>query len=228
MVEPVHIPPCSELLVMGSTDESGEGTFILESSASQTGALVAHALVSPEQDSVPVSLLNPRAESIIVKAGTVITTSELAKIPETPTPFVASVATGANATQEQESMVWQLVDESRELTLEEKEQLYTLLLQNANLFATYQYDLGRTGQLSHTITTNQANPVRQNVWLIPPHCRQQVKELMVKMQENDLIRPSCSPWASPVVLVQKADGGLRLCMDYRKLNEVTTKEAYHR
>ena len=59
LVKPVHIPPRSELLVMGSTDESGEGTFILESSASRTRALVARALVSPEQDRVPVSLLNP-------------------------------------------------------------------------------------------------------------------------------------------------------------------------
>ena len=62
LVEPIHIPPCSELLVMGSTGESREGT-LLESSASRTGALVAHALVSPEQGTVPVSLLNPRAES---------------------------------------------------------------------------------------------------------------------------------------------------------------------
>ena len=139
---------------------------------------------------------------------------------------VASVATGANATLEQESMVWQLVEESGELTLEEKEQLYTLLLQNADLFATSQYDLGHTGQLSHTITINQVNPVRQKVQRIPPHCRQEVKELLAKMQENDLIRPFCSPWASPVVLLQKADGSLRLCVGYRNLNEVTTKDAY--
>ena len=53
-----------------------------------------------------------------------------------------------------------------------------------------------------------------------------MKELLAKMRENVLIRPYCSPWASPVVLVQKADGSLHLCMDYRKLNEVTTKDVY--
>ena len=94
--------------------KSVEGTFILESSASRAGALVACALVSPEQGRVPVSLLNPRDESITVKAGTAIATLEMAEIPETLTPFVTSVATGANATQEQESMVRQLVEESRE------------------------------------------------------------------------------------------------------------------
>ena len=46
------------------------------------------------------------------------------------------------------------------------------------------------------------------------------------MIENNICRPSKSPWASNVVLVRKRDSTLRFAIDYRKLNDVTKKDAY--
>jgi len=52
--------------------------------------------------------------------------------------------------------------------------------------------------------------------------KKQIKEL----QDNGFIGPSYSPWGAPVIFVDKKDGSQRMCVDYRSLNEVTTKNKY--
>lgn len=52
------------------------------------------------------------------------------------------------------------------------------------------------------------------------------REELQKMIERGIVEPSNSPWASNVVLVVKKDGKVRFCVDYRRLNDVTIKDAY--
>ena len=47
-----------------------------------------------------------------------------------------------------------------------------------------------------------------------------------QMEKDGNIQKSTGPWCSPIVLVRKKDGTIRLCVDYRKLNDVTHKDAY--
>jgi len=54
----------------------------------------------------------------------------------------------------------------------------------------------------------------------------ELKEQLWELQEKGYIRPSSSPWGSPVLFVRKKDGSLRMCIDYRSLNEVTIKNKY--
>ena len=53
-----------------------------------------------------------------------------------------------------------------------------------------------------------------------------VKDHINKMYQRDVIRPSNSSWASPILLVQKKNGKTRFCVDYCKLNKVSIKDAY--
>lgn len=94
------------------------------------------------------------------------------------------------------------------------------------MFSTGDTDLGRTKLTLHQIDTGDAKPVKLPPRRVPLHLQKEVADHIKQMQENGIIRPSCSPWAAPVVLVRKRDGSLRFCVDYRKLNELTRKDAY--
>jgi hypothetical protein len=60
-----------------------------------------------------------------------------------------------------------------------------------------------------------------NPYRMPLCERKKVKTIVDDLLKNGIIRESTSPSASPVLLVHKKDGGSRLCVDYRALNEIT-------
>ncbi|KRX21165.1 Transposon Ty3-I Gag-Pol polyprotein [Trichinella nelsoni] len=96
----------------------------------------------------------------------------------------------------------------------------------SHVLATSDEDLGRTSVIRHAIHTGDAKPVRCSPRRIAYHQRAQVETLLNEMIHRDVIEPSCSPWASPIVLVNKKDGSCRFCVDYRQLNNVTQKDAH--
>ena len=112
------------------------------------------------------------------------------------------------------------------LTTEQSSELAKLLTKYQSAFAKSSDDLGRTNLVQHYINTGNAAPIRQPPRRLPFGKRQMEKEEIQKMLERGVIEPSTSAWSSPVVLVTKKDGTTRFCVDYRKLNSVTIKDAY--
>ena len=101
-----------------------------------------------------------------------------------------------------------------------------LLARYSDILASHAEDLGVTDVLSHHINTGNAQPIHQPPRRVPLPHRGKVEELLNDMLQKKVISPSQSPWASPVVLVKKKDGSTRFCIDYRKVNEITRKDAY--
>ena len=112
------------------------------------------------------------------------------------------------------------------LTYEQACQAADFLISYQDCFVGPDGKVGWTDLARHVIDTGDARPVRQ-----PPRRtgfagRDFVESTVNELLASGKIRPSDSPWASPVVLVKKKDGAMRLCIDYRRLNDLTCKDAY--
>lgn len=119
-----------------------------------------------------------------------------------------------------------LGEQGEDLRADEREQLHRLLEKWQRVFARTEEDYGRTDAVYHHIPTGEAAPIRQRYRPVPPSLYPEMKELLRGMLEGGVIKESSSPWAAPVVLVKKKDGTWRFCVDYRRLNDITHKDAY--
>ena len=105
-------------------------------------------------------------------------------------------------------------------------QVQALLLKWKDIFSMNDTDLGRTNLVQHRINLHDPVPFKEKHRRIPPHLYDEVRQHIQDMLDAKVIRPSQSPFASPVVLVRKKDGKLRFCIDYRRLNSKTIKDSY--
>ena len=85
---------------------------------------------------------------------------------------------------------------------------------------------GRTTSVQHEILTSVARPVRCEPCRLAPAGLPTEHIYIKEMLLGGQIEPSDSPWASPVVLVTKKDKSTRFCVDYHRLNLLTTKDAW--
>lgn len=86
--------------------------------------------------------------------------------------------------------------------------------------------LGRTNLVMHQIDTGDSIPIRQRYYRVSPEKQRILSEELDEMLALGVVEECESPWSSPVLLIPKKDGRLRFCLDSRKLNSVTKKDAY--
>jgi hypothetical protein len=101
-----------------------------------------------------------------------------------------------------------------------------MLIEFEDCFSKDEFDLGCTNLVQHSIPTGTAAPVKQAPRGTPIAFANEDKQVLEKLKKQGAIQSSCSPWASPVVFVRKKNGTVRLCVDYRRVNDLTTKDAF--
>jgi len=108
----------------------------------------------------------------------------------------------------------------------QRAELIQILRKYAYVFSKGELDLGEMSLAAHQIDTGDARPMRQTLRRQPHHLLDKINENVRDMLKAGVIKPSCSPWTSNLVVVAKKDGSLRFCVDYRKLNSVMRRDAY--
>ena len=118
---------------------------------------------------------------------------------------------------------WKDVQINPELNDNQRDTLEALLQEFSDLFSEHP---NRTSVCEHVIDTGEAEPFRSTSYRVPKGFEKAYYEEVDYMLNLGIIRPSKSPWASPVVIVPKPDGKIRFCIDYRKLNKISKMDAF--
>ena len=107
-----------------------------------------------------------------------------------------------------------------------KDRIITKLRSIPEVFAVDDLSHGHTTAVRHRIRLHDETPFKERPRPIHPSDREAVKQHLKELLDAGIIKESQSPFASPVVLVRKKNGSIRLCIDYRKLNARTIRDAY--
>jgi len=199
----------------------------------KTGLHVADCVVSPKNGLIPLTVINNSKAPIVLFSGSKV--GRVRTYPENLLTHIDSICQYrkmrstkeyvAKNTKSTKIMEGSLMDKvnanTSRLTSSEKTCFFQLLTKFESIFVTRVGDTGKTTLVEHSIETENHKPIKQGAYRVPYKQREIVEQEIEKMLADDVIEPSCSPWASPLLLVPKKSGGFRFCVDYRKLNSIT-------
>ncbi len=255
LTQAVTLLPQQEHLVWGrlptSSVVSVGSTVLVEPSKAQThkkAVIVGRAIVTlPGDRWVPVKVINPsnkpitlRRNAKIADVSPVLVVEDLDVQPghgrgETVSMQSQTVSSstdrGGSSPSDMRDALQKLglsdLDiESCEVTPYWKDQLLQLIQRHQDVFSKHKLDCGTAKEVVHRIHLSDNRPFRLPYRRVPPAQYQKLRKVLSEMEEQEIIRKSCSEWASPLVLVWKKSGDLRVCVDYRWLNARTIKDAH--
>jgi len=129
-------------------------------------------------------------------------------------------------TNVQDSLLAELDINTTRLTPDQQKRGINVIMNFEDIFSRDEADVGLYSRVKHRIEINNLDPFKQRHRMIPPSMLDEVRSHIQQLLAAGIIRRSCSPWSSNIVLARRKDGRLRLCTDFRQLNERTIKDSY--
>lgn len=231
-LEKITIPPKSEIVTFAKISKPLPNKVIGECiSLQNTDYVLAKSVSTVNNESTPVRIMNPWDAKITIKKGKkigkfVCLSSKSDILPmEKDNNISKPFNPPSNPPTSNANMEFNF-DESI-LTESQQNDLSKLLHEFDDCFVDKSGQLGKTDVVKHKIEIEENTaPIRHRAYRVPPYKRQEIEKQVDSLLKQELIKPSVSPWAAPVVLIKKSDGSFRFCVDYRSLNKVTKFDAY--
>ncbi|CAI5660481.1 unnamed protein product [Oreochromis niloticus] len=107
-----------------------------------------------------------------------------------------------------------------------KKRLQQKLAQRRNVFSLDEWDVGLAKDVEHNIRLSNSTPFRERSRRLAPADIDDVRQHLQQLLAAGIIKESRSPFASPIVVVRKKNGSIRICIDYRTLNSRTIPDQY--
>ena len=231
------IPPHSEAVLHCTTrtvggrslpPSGGTDSFLGEHRSggrSDTGLVVGRTLVDPSGWKVPVLVSNFSQDTVMVEPFSEV--GMIAQVSAIQPTMNKRHHTSCDPATLPEHLQDLLERTSGDLDGMQRNQLASALLKFVDLFPTPGSTLtGHTDAVEHNIDTGDSQPVRCAPRRMSSQKIKREETCVEEMLSGGQIEPSESLWSAPVVLVTKKDGGTPFCVDYRKLNLATVKDAY--
>uniref|UniRef100_A0A914HES4 Reverse transcriptase n=1 Tax=Globodera rostochiensis TaxID=31243 RepID=A0A914HES4_GLORO len=235
----VTLQPKSITLVQLKLDEETTNDLIVTSSDEiQKNFRIEPSAVKAKDKNIVVPITNYSACAIKIPSNEIIGVAEVAENvtevgnaldfkPIRNVQRVSNLQTREDNFVEKRNKLEEILPSlTGELGEEEKQPLLELLFSFEEIFVVEDHELTQTDLVTHYVDTEKTPPVKMRVRPVPFAFREKVATMLQDYLERGLIRPSWSPYASPIVLVPKKDGTIRFCIDYRGLNAVTVKDAF--
>jgi transposase InsO family protein len=202
-----------------SIDENDEDEY--EITSHKPIPCVANGIITPRKDMI-IQVANLTNKTIMIHVDQPLAT--MARLNQTQVNMIHQAKTLLQTQMPQATSETEPNLINTDLNEYEKQQIRKLIQLFPDVFSEQP---GRTTKLRHSITLIPGSqPHNSPPFRYAPARRQIVEQNLKEMTEQGIIIPSNSPWASPVVLAPKKDGTLRFCIDYRKLNAMTVRDAY--
>lgn len=189
--------------------------------------IIPSSLITEQEDGLFVPILNLTSRNIRFYAGEELVEAEIApelQILESTEEFFCSLTQQKESKQGSSEFVTRLVGkmpEEYQACMEQLLNTYEHLFHHET-----SGPLRSTPHFEHHIDTGDSRPIRSAPYRVSRVERDFIQTQVTEMLNNDVITPSSSPWASPVVMIPKKNGKIRFCIDYRRLNAVTVRDVY--